>query len=165
MQQDDPYPFTHLGPELERLVPQHHVWRYDTQRLWQRAGLREGMTVLEVGCGPGLVSLDLARTVGPSGRVIAVDVHKESLDRLNEAAKKEEGLAQIQTYECDLSKQNAIKLLEIEPSSVDLVFGRWFFMYLTMESIRQVVEDLVGLMRSGGCMAVQEYGNYLSVSM
>jgi len=38
-------------------------------------------------------------------------------------------------------------------------------MYLQIETIVQVVEELVVLMRSGGFLAAQEYGNYLSVSM
>jgi SAM-dependent methyltransferase len=36
--------------------------------------VREGMTVLEPGPGMGFFTLELARQVGPSGRVIAVDV-------------------------------------------------------------------------------------------
>jgi ubiquinone/menaquinone biosynthesis C-methylase UbiE len=36
--------------------------------------VREGMTVLEPGPGMGFFTVELARHVGPSGRVIAVDV-------------------------------------------------------------------------------------------
>ncbi len=39
-----------------------------------RPYVREGMTVLEPGPGMGFFTLELARRVGPSGRVIAVDV-------------------------------------------------------------------------------------------
>jgi hypothetical protein len=93
-----------------------------------------------------------------------VDGSEKSIGHLAEAARKK-GLAQIQTHICDLCSPNAIQALEIDPSSVDLVFGRWIFMYLQIETIVQVVEGLVGLMRPGGFLAVQEYGNYLSVSM
>ena len=158
------YVYTDEDEELARLVQQHLVWFYDTQLLWQRARLQEGMTVLDVGCGPGLVTLDLARAVGPSGRVIAVDWSEKSIGRLVEAARKK-GLAQIQTHLCDLRSPNAIQTLKIDLSSVDLVFGRWIFMYLTIEAIVHVVEGLVGLMRPGAFLAAQEYGNYLSVSM
>ena len=40
---------------------------------WAAAGAMEGAVVADVGCGPGAVSLVLARVVGPGGRVIAVD--------------------------------------------------------------------------------------------
>ena len=42
----------------------------------------DGMTVLEIGCGPGFFTLDLARLVGERGRVIACDLQAGMLDRL-----------------------------------------------------------------------------------
>jgi ubiquinone/menaquinone biosynthesis C-methylase UbiE len=44
--------------------------------------VREGMTVLEPGPGMGFFTLELARLVGPSGRVIALDLQSEMLDGL-----------------------------------------------------------------------------------
>jgi len=44
--------------------------------------VREGMTVLEPGSGMGFFTLELARLVGASGRVIAVDIQPKMLDRL-----------------------------------------------------------------------------------
>jgi ubiquinone/menaquinone biosynthesis C-methylase UbiE len=45
--------------------------------------VREGMTVLEVGPGMGFFTLDLARRVGPTGRVVAVDVQPRMIEALN----------------------------------------------------------------------------------
>ena len=42
--------------------------------------IREGMTVLDIGCGPGFFSTEIAEMVGPSGRVIACDLQKEMLE-------------------------------------------------------------------------------------
>ena len=50
--------------------------------LLDRAGVGPGMTVLDAGCGPGRVTLPAAERVGPSGRVVAVDVQRRMLDRL-----------------------------------------------------------------------------------
>jgi len=50
--------------------------------------VREGMTVLEPGPGMGFFTLDLARMVGPTGRVVAVDVQPKMLDRLKRRATK-----------------------------------------------------------------------------
>jgi ubiquinone/menaquinone biosynthesis C-methylase UbiE len=36
--------------------------------------IKEGMTVLDLGCGPGFFSIDIAQMVGKSGRVIASDL-------------------------------------------------------------------------------------------
>src|SRR5215472_1318040 len=50
--------------------------------------VRQGMTVLEPGSGMGFFTLDLARLVGPSGRVIAVDIQSKMLDRMKRRAAK-----------------------------------------------------------------------------
>ncbi len=50
--------------------------------------VREGMTVLEPGPGMGFFTLELARLVGSSGRVVAVDVQPKMLDRLKRRAAK-----------------------------------------------------------------------------
>jgi len=46
------------------------------------------MTVLEPGCGMGFFTVELARLVGASGRVIAVDIQTKMLDRLKRRAAK-----------------------------------------------------------------------------
>jgi SAM-dependent methyltransferase len=50
--------------------------------------VREGMTVLEPGPGMGFFTLEMARRVGPSGRVIAVDVQPRMLEELRRRAAK-----------------------------------------------------------------------------
>ncbi len=42
--------------------------------------IREGMTVMDIGCGPGFFTLDMARMVGESGRAIACDLQQGMLD-------------------------------------------------------------------------------------
>jgi ubiquinone/menaquinone biosynthesis C-methylase UbiE len=64
------------------------------RRIWQapRAILSpfvsEGMTVLEPGPGMGFFTLDLARLVGPSGKVVAIDLQQQMLDRLRRRARR-----------------------------------------------------------------------------
>ena len=55
--------------------------------------VREGMTVLEPGPGMGFFTLELARRVGPSGRVVAVDIQPKMLSVLGRRASKA-GLAE-----------------------------------------------------------------------
>lgn len=50
--------------------------------------IREGMTVLEPGCGMGFFTLPLARMVGPHGRVVAVDLQEKMLSVLRRRAEK-----------------------------------------------------------------------------
>jgi tRNA A58 N-methylase Trm61 len=50
--------------------------------------LRRDMTVLEPGPGMGFFTLDMARLVGPEGRVVAVDVRPQILDVLTKRSLK-----------------------------------------------------------------------------
>lgn len=55
-----------------------------------------GMEVLDFGCGPGRVTLPLARAVGPTGLVTAFDIQEAMLDRVRAKA-DQAGLANIRT--------------------------------------------------------------------
>jgi ubiquinone/menaquinone biosynthesis C-methylase UbiE len=48
-----------------------------------RSFLREGMTVLDMGCGTGYFTVPMAEMVGASGRVIAADLQEALLERLS----------------------------------------------------------------------------------
>jgi ubiquinone/menaquinone biosynthesis C-methylase UbiE len=55
--------------------------------------VKEGMTVMDIGCGMGYFTIGLAEIVGDAGKVIAVDLQQEMLDiMLKRAARK--GVAQ-----------------------------------------------------------------------
>jgi ubiquinone/menaquinone biosynthesis C-methylase UbiE len=59
--------------------------------------VHEGMTVLEPGPGMGFFTLELARMVGSSGRVIAVDIQSRMLDGLRRRAAKAGLLDRVET--------------------------------------------------------------------
>jgi ubiquinone/menaquinone biosynthesis C-methylase UbiE len=56
--------------------------------------LSPGMTVLDLGCGPGRVAVPVAGSVGPQGRVIAMDIQARMISRAQEKA-QEAGLTNI----------------------------------------------------------------------
>ena len=87
--------------EIERLGLQHRVWRARALDVWQRAGIGEGQTVIDVGAGPGYAALDLAEIVGATGRVIAVERSRRFLDTLNVTA-RQRGFTNIATLEADV---------------------------------------------------------------
>jgi len=49
-------------------------------------GLQPGMTVVDVGCGPGRLAIPLARHVGSQGHVVAMDLQAGMLNRAREKA-------------------------------------------------------------------------------
>lgn|SRR5215813_5134315 len=52
----------------------------------QHLGLQPGMTVLDIGCGPGRLTIPVARQVGPHGDVVAMDIQPGMLRRAQEKA-------------------------------------------------------------------------------
>ncbi len=51
--------------------------------------LKPGMKVLDVGCGPGRVTIPAAKKVGPNGQVTAIDIQAEMLRKIQAKAQKE----------------------------------------------------------------------------
>ncbi len=69
-----------------------HESRYDAMlddfgRVAADAVLRPGVrTVLDVGCGTGAYTLELARRLGPGGQVVGIDIDPDFVDRARERA-------------------------------------------------------------------------------
>src|ERR1043165_7666940 len=70
---------------------------------WQRAddlirqlGIRKGSHVADIGSHEGYMTFKLSETVGPDGKVYAVDVEQHKLDRLREIAQAR-GVANVTT--------------------------------------------------------------------
>lgn len=70
----------------------------DTTRLHQALALRPGQTACDVGAGNGYHTVRMARAVGPTGRVLAVDIQPQMLALL-QARVDEAGLDNVQTIE------------------------------------------------------------------
>jgi SAM-dependent methyltransferase len=143
-----------LGTDAEELVRlgfQHQVWAEPTVRLWERAGFGPGHTLLDVGCGPGYASFDLAQRVGTAGRVVAVDVSHRFLHhlRLQAAAR---GIANVEPLH-----QN-VEELALPDTSLDGAFARWVLCFTA--DPEAVVRRVAEVLRPGGCFAVLDYCHY-----
>jgi SAM-dependent methyltransferase len=137
--------------EIERLGLQHRVWAPRATDAWRRAGFTTGGTLVDLGCGPGWASLDLARITGPAGRVVAVDRSHRFLDALESAARRE-GLSWIETHELDLDES------PLPVSGADGAWSRW--VYAFVREPRAVLERAVAALRPGGVMVLHEYADY-----
>jgi ubiquinone/menaquinone biosynthesis C-methylase UbiE len=62
----------------------------------ERARVARGMRVLDAGCGPGRVTIPLAKHVGPQGQVVALDIQPGMLARLAERL-VEHGVTNVST--------------------------------------------------------------------
>lgn len=147
--------------EAARLGLQHRLWSSAAHRLWERAGIRPGMNVLDVGCGPGHATMDLAQIVrgipsGPhQGRVVAVDESGAFLKQLNDEAQSRR-LTNIERVLGDVHEIG--KLLAGREQTFDLAYARWVFCFLPRPE--EVVKGLSLLVKPGGRVAIQDYFNY-----
>lgn len=89
----------------------------DPQNNIQQFELGEGMIVADLGAGSGFYTIASARAVGSEGRVYAVDVQKDFLDRIKTSANVE-NLFNIEVIWGDIEKIGGTKLAEM---SVDAV--------------------------------------------
>jgi ubiquinone/menaquinone biosynthesis C-methylase UbiE len=69
--------------------------------------IKEGMTVLDFGCGPGMFSIELAKMVGSKGKVIAVDLQQGMLDIVADKIKGTELEKRIVLRKCTANSINA----------------------------------------------------------
>lgn len=74
--------------ELASLPELAITWALGVGNPVRHAGLAEGEVVLDLGCGSGIDSILAARQVGPTGRVIGLDLLPEMCERAEEAARE-----------------------------------------------------------------------------
>lgn len=103
--------------------------------------IREGMTVLEVGCGPGFFTTELAQIVGEKGRVVAVDLQEEMLQKLREKIKGSEIEQRIMLHKSD---EDRIGVSE----KFDLVF--LFYMVHEVPNKKAFFDELRPLLKTDG---------------
>lgn len=145
------YLFGTHGRELDRLGLQHRVWRPDVTDAWLRAGFTAGQTILDLGCGPGFTSIDLAEIVGPSGSVIGLDRSNDFLDFLQSTAESK-GLHNIVTRRVNFDEE------DIPAMEADCAYDRWVFTFI--RNPKKLLEQVVSNLRKGGKIVIHEYFHY-----
>jgi len=137
--------------EIQRLKLQHVVWRPETTAAWQKAKFRRGQTLLDVGCGPGHATMDLADIVGPQGEVIAIDQSQRFLDYLAQT--------------CDDRRIENVRIVNHDLATYDFAGieadGAWLRWVLAfVPHAERVVERLARAIKPGGRVVIHEYYEY-----
>lgn len=78
-------------------------WFQDPHKILKRY-LHKGMTVLDLGCGPGFFSIAAAEMVGVTGKVIAVDLQEGMLSKVRNKIKGTKVEKRIILHKCEESK-------------------------------------------------------------
>ncbi|MGE3172680.1 MAG: methyltransferase domain-containing protein [Planctomycetota bacterium] len=142
--------------ELERLRQQHQCWAGHAHRLFERAGLRAGQRVLDLGCGPGFTSLQLADAVGPTGRVLARDTSERYLASLQ----RELDHRRLRHVEPSLG---AVETLDLPTRSLDAAYSRWLLCWLPDPAA--ALRRVAAAMRPGGVVMCQEYLDWAAMKL
>jgi SAM-dependent methyltransferase len=137
--------------EISRLGLQHRVWRPRASLAWRRAGFSSGQTIIDLGCGPGYASVDLAGIVGPEGRVVAIDRSRRFLDYLESTAEAR-GLGNIAVHEMDLDEG------DLPSIQADGAWARWVFAFV--KNPRGLLARLAERLRPGAAVVIHEYFDY-----
>ena len=133
-------------PELRRLRTISTLYRDITLRWLERAGIGPGMSVVDVGCGPGDVAQLAADLVGPTGSVVGVDGSPEAL-ALARSRTEAAGLDTVRYEKADIGSWTP-------DGMVDAIFGRLILMHLPDPAA--VLTRLAGFVRPGGVLAFQD---------
>jgi ubiquinone/menaquinone biosynthesis C-methylase UbiE len=112
-----------------------------------RAGVRPGMQVLDVGCGPGRVTLPAARRVGPSGRVVALDLQAGMIRKLQSRLRAED-IGNVELIHAGIGEGR------LPPKQCDVAL-----MVTMLGEVRDksaALGELYGALRPGGVASVTE---------
>lgn len=124
-------------------------WRKVLQRPKKilRDLVRQGATVADIGCGPGFFTLPMAKMVGPTGQVVALDLQPVMLERARQRAERAGLGERIRFHQC---RPDAIDC----PIPVDAILA----CYIAHEvpDVAHFMAETYGLLPSGGRMLLME---------
>ena len=132
--------------EHERLIRQAIRLAPVSERFFREAGITNGHRVLELGSGVGDVAMLLARLVGPSGNVVAIECDTRSVDRARTRTAAG-SLHNIEFVETDIAQFSS-------DASFDAAVGRFILQFLPDPVA--VLRSLSQRVRPGGVIAFQE---------
>jgi ubiquinone/menaquinone biosynthesis C-methylase UbiE len=143
----DKYVLGYSEYETRRLMVQAELYRPQTDHLLCLAGIGPGMRVLDVGCGAGDVSLQVASLVGPTGSVVGVDADSAVLAVAARRARE--------SYPDTVTFRRATLPDVAADEPFDAVVGRLILMHLPdpVDAVRR----LSALVRPGGIVSFQDF--------
>jgi len=140
------YPLGYSAHESRRLVAQAALLADITKEALERAGIGSGMRVLDLGCGPGDVSILAASLVGASGSVVGVDRWEPSI----ETARRRAGAAGLHIVRFIQGELDAFDIEE----EFDAIIGRFILLYLRDPA--SLLKRLSRRLSRGGVVLFQE---------
>ena len=123
----------------------HALWPA-TLNLLHRAGLKNGMVCLDVGCGGGDVTLQMARLVGSSGMATGIDIDSTKMQLARQEA-DHEAIANVRFRALDLDHLD-------DRAAYDLVYARLLLTHL--RNPVNALQRMVNAAKPGGVVVVED---------
>lgn len=120
-------------------------------KVFEVLNLPQGITFLDAGCGDGYFSVEAALRLGSNSKIIAVDIHKESLEKLKKEI-KDKGLSNIEILEADITKR-----LPLRDKSVDIYFIANVLHGFDEEEKEKVIKEAKRVLKDSGKLVVIEF--------
>jgi ubiquinone/menaquinone biosynthesis C-methylase UbiE len=117
--------------------------------------IKEGMTVLDLGCGPGFFLIEIAQMVGESGRVIACDLQEGMLQKVRDKVRGTDLEARITLHKCETDRIGW---------SDEVDFALAFYMVHEIPDQRRLFAELSAILRPEGQILVVEPPFHVSKS-
>ena len=118
----------------------------DTAALFRRAGLATGMRCIDLGCGGGEVTQEIARWVSPSGSAVGIDMDSVKLDLATKTA-RERGITNVVFRQMYVDDWN-------EPNAYDTCYSRFLLQHLKQP--REILRRMWSSLRPGGLLIVED---------
>ncbi len=147
MQEKDAYILGTDNEELYRLGVQHQVWASEAQQGWKNGQFKAGDTLLDLGCGPGFCTKELAFIAGSKGKVIGVDKSLHYIQYLQKIA--QQYFLDIEAVHSDFDD------MQLPKHSLDGMYCRWALAWIP--NPREILTKVRDAMKVGGRMVIQEY--------
>lgn len=109
--------------------------------------ISQGMTVLDLGCGPGFFSIEIAKMLNGSGRVIAADLQEGMLDKVNLKIKGTELDQRIELHKC---QDDSIDIND----KVDFILA--FYMIHEVPNQNNLFKELKSILNPNGKIYIVE---------
>jgi ubiquinone/menaquinone biosynthesis C-methylase UbiE len=112
-----------------------------------RPYIKEGMTVADIGCGPGFFTLEMARMVGIKGKVTAVDLQEGMLDIVRKKVSGTDLQNIIEFHNCPGNKIGLAKTFD---------FILIFYMLHEVPDQSAFLQEVYSLVKTGGKVLIVE---------
>ncbi|HEX2957902.1 MAG TPA: class I SAM-dependent methyltransferase [Chitinispirillaceae bacterium] len=109
--------------------------------------IRKGDTVVDIGCGMGYFSIPMALMVGQQGKVVAIDLQKQMLDKVKKRAEKAGVTDRIVT-------QQASKTSLVVQTKADFALAFW--MIHEVPDRQKFLSEIRSLLKKGGKLLIVE---------